>query len=284
MIAEALDRRSMRAGRGLKNPIEELLDGLGLKGHQRDVFLALLKNQEQETTMTIAYRAQVPVPKAYKILDEFASRGWVLTERKRPKRYSLQPVSTIVETERNEFESRWERLKSIADDLARARIPERGIMHLEADRPERFLILQKKTARVFNDAKERIKILTGSFWWAEEPEINEALLGALDRGVEVKLLWRPDPSKTDVVEDFRRKGEHFREIQLDANPGPIRLSIVDDSYAILVVFRKQFKRKGEKSDEGTDPSDVLVIAGGHLISLISDAFEYRWDQQRGAKS
>ena len=262
---------------GELNPVELLLDGLRLQGYERQVFLALFQLNGAQAAAVISHKANAPQPKTYQILQTFVSRGWVLTETERPTKYLLQPVSTIVEKEKAKIDLKWNDLTRAANELdnAKVAVPERGVMHLEAERPERFLMLRKTTARIFNLAEKSIRILTGSFWWAEDPEIEEALTAALERRVKVKLLWRPTSSVGDIAQQFTSKGLNLEARGLSKGPGQVRLSVIDDKYVILVIFRVKHI-EDRQIEEEKDPSDVLVISDESLASLISDAYEYKW--------
>ncbi|HVL48809.1 MAG TPA: helix-turn-helix domain-containing protein [Candidatus Thermoplasmatota archaeon] len=170
---------------------------LGLGGYEAQAYVALLLAGPSEAT-ALARRAGLPTGRIYDVLAALTTQNLVRLRDERPKVYRAVPAKAAIQTllaqRRRELDERYEDLTHRASEvekrLARRMPP--------GDRDSTFYHVaigeeaarEYLTARIAEAERELMVSLHLDRYDARDDALFETIRGALDRGVEVRVLMR----------------------------------------------------------------------------------------------
>jgi sugar-specific transcriptional regulator TrmB len=177
-----------------------LLEQLGLTEYEQQA-LAELLTLGRTTAPNLAEATGIPKARIYGVLDALADRGFIKVVPGRPKEYQPKPPDAIldraIENRRQEFEQFTTQLSEMRDAFLEEYQPRYEQASEEITPAEELFYVvdvgepsERETRRLYNDASERVFVITNSFAYFESVEPSAA--DAIDRvGVDV-LFLHPD--------------------------------------------------------------------------------------------
>ena len=172
----------------MKRDLLGLLKNLGFTQYEAKVYLALLKGSPT-TAYAVARESGVPRSKVYGVLEGMAERGVVFVSHGEPVRYAPLPYGELVQKRRREAE---ELLADAEEGLEEyAETEGRGVANGDRiwDIEGRDEILSR-VKELAGRSEERILL---QVWQNEALELEEALMTAAERGVEITVVAYGDP-------------------------------------------------------------------------------------------
>ncbi len=265
--------------------VERVLEGLGLRGYQAKVLLALLQCGEAKAS-EISRLSGVPRAKVYSVLDQLANMGLVDKTPGRPIRYKAKEPEEIVERIRILIEMEYrERLKMIGPELL---MKLRKIYRPKEERQTELIRVvrvgepsERETRIMFLEARREIDVISKVFEYY--PKVRNELISAAERGVSVKVLLlsgamldeKARAVQSRIVDMIRRDIKGV-EIRFSRGPLPLRGVIIDPSYdytsgkAIFVV---------EDPKTPLYLRDAAVTENPSLVAGMKKYFDLIWNYE-----
>lgn len=222
---------------------ERLLERLDL-GEYEATALEELLTIGRSTAPTLSEATDIPKARIYDVLSDLNDRGFLKVIPGRPKEYQPKAPEAIldqaIENRRQSFEDDRQSIESMRETFldtfeARYEDASRDITPTE----ELFWVVdvgdvsERETRRLYADAESRVHVFTKSFEYL--PSVEEALRAAVDRGVEVQVLFvhedhlEPDnqPIQADRIEEIESiDGVEYR---ISGSKLPVRGTLADPS-------------------------------------------------------
>lgn len=267
----------------------DLLKDLGLKEYQAKSLAYLLELGESKAP-ELSSVSGVPKARIYGVLEDLADRGLIEVKPGRPTRYLPKSPDEIVErmihNRRREFEEEVERMKSKEGELKSKFQPLYESSAKEVRKPLLKTVSvgepsERETELMYREAEEEIDIATKSMEWL--PEVKGTLKGAIDRGVEVKVLFLSKrlledenlPVQRESIETLRKELPGI-QIRFSEFLLPLRGSIVDPSYnytsgrAIFLV---------EEKGVPLELRDAAITENPSLVAGMKRYFDLIWEHE-----
>lgn len=172
----------------MKRDLLGLLKNLGFTQYEAKVYLALLKGSPA-TAYAVARESGVPRSKVYGVLEGMAERGVAFVSHGEPVRYAPLPYRELVQKHRREAEELLadaeEGLEEYAEREGRGDANGDRIWDIEG-RDEILARVKELVGR----AEDRILV---QVWQDDAPELEETLMAAAGRGVEITVVAYGDP-------------------------------------------------------------------------------------------
>lgn len=200
------------------NQVKFQLTNMGLNEYQASALAHLMFLGETKAT-TLSKASGVPNARIYGVLDELSQKGLIIIRPGRPALYApLTPQEiadaletatredirrelTIIQSYRGEFEKASERvfLKAGTSEQRTSliRIISVGEVSLE------------ETKKLYRQAKEKLMISTRAMEYVDE--VKDELVGAVERGVDVRMLMRKPGSLNS--DDASKQKETLAELK-----------------------------------------------------------------------
>jgi sugar-specific transcriptional regulator TrmB len=179
----------------------DLFDALDLTEYEETALSNLLR-LGRTTAPNLAEATGIPKARIYGVLDSLADRGFVKVIPGRPKEYQSRAPAEIVDRAKENRRQAYESFAEDLEDTREAFLAEYGPQFDSATedvRPaeELFHVVdvgepsESETRRLYHEAEREVRVLTKS--WEYLDSVAPALADALDRGVEVRVLFlHPD--------------------------------------------------------------------------------------------
>lgn len=263
------------------NPVGEkhlnTLMELGLKEYEAKTLAHLLQLGETKAPK-LSSISGVPKARIYGILEGLADQGLIEIKPGRPSKYRPKSPNEIIErmvqNKKDEMEREINTIRSTEGDFkeqfqklyeSRTEKERKPLLNTVSvgDRSE------KETKRMYKEAEEEINIATKSMEWLHK--VIDSLEDALDRGVEVKVLFLSRelledenvPVQKESIGTFEKELPEAMK-KCSKSLLPLRGSIVDPSYeytsgkAIFLVEEKEVPLKLRDAAITENPS---LVAG-----------------------
>jgi len=268
---------------------EDLLAHLDLREYETTALRELL-TLGRSTAPNLAEATGIPRARIYEVLDELSDRGFIEVIPGRPKEYQAKHPETIldraVENERQDFESfraemadvRSEFVSTLGPIFERASedvTPTEDLFHVvDVGEPS-----ETETRQLYHDAQREVNVLTKSFAYLDS--IRPALVDALDRGVEVRVLML-DPAhlsadnREEQAEMYEQVTDEYPEVAVRFSNErlPLRGTVADPSMdyesgkAILLV---------EEKDIPLSMRQAAVTDNGSFVAGLKRLFDLIWE-------
>ena len=267
-----------------------LLEQLGLTEYEQQA-LAELLTLGRTTAPNLAEATGIPKARIYGVLDALADRGFIKVVPGRPKEYQPKPPEEIldraVENRRQEFEQFAHELSEMRDaflDEFQPRYEQASEEITPAE--ELFYVVdvgapsERETRRLYNDAAEKVYVITNSFAYFES--VESTVSEAIDRvGVDA-LFLHPEllpaekaAQQADIVEYIRGS---YPELGMRFSTGrlPWRGTLIDPSLdydsgeAIFLV------------EEPTVPNHMrqaAITENGSFVAGLKRYFDLIWEYE-----
>jgi sugar-specific transcriptional regulator TrmB len=161
----------------------ERLQELGLKEYEARCFVALTR-RPNGTAKEVSETSEVPRTRVYDAIDVLESRGLVETQHSSPKLFRAVPVDEAVETLRQEYETRVERLRESITDIEPVETDGReGAVH-EVWALSGEASIESRVRGLIEDAETEVVLVVGTDA-AVTDDLIDALRTAGERGVDV---------------------------------------------------------------------------------------------------
>lgn len=243
----------------------ELLQQLGLKEYEARCFVALSRISAA-TAKQISDVSEVPRTRVYDATRVLEAKGLVEIQHTNPTKFRAVPLEEAVETLRQEYESRVQRLAGVLESLdpvdSGDEEPTREVWSLSgAD------AIDNRTVTLVERAEEEVVLVVG-----DGTTLGESLLEALgtvaDRGVTVVVGTMSEEAR-DRVRDAVPEAEVFRSglEWLDAAPASTdegttaisRLLLVDRSVILVSTVDEESRTEHAVFGEGFTNGLVVIM-------------------------
>jgi len=274
---------------------KQLLSELGLTEYERDALDGLLR-LGRTSAPKLSESTGIPKARIYDVLEELANRGFVEVIPGRPKLYDPRHPSEILEradrNRRQEYEQFSHRLEELADEFEETygplyeaagdeTTPSEELFHV-VDVGEPSL---RETRRLYDEARDRIDVVTKSFEYF--PEVEPAFADAIERNVDVRVLFlHPDHLTDDNAEIQAETLEHLREnypavdIRFSEKRLPLRGTLVDPS---MDYATGQATFLVEEKDIPLGMRQAAVTDNGSLVAGMMRYFDLIWEYESVAE-
>lgn len=220
----------------LMEDLRDFFNDANLSTYEVNAYIALLTTSRTNnlTAKEISSKSKVPSGRIYEVLEDLSSKGLVEIIESRPKKFKSVSINRALDNILK-FQS-YENKKKIDYLYDRAKLLESEIYNSEfivSKEPTKLFwstvfgtnsimstyvkfINESETELLFNDfvSKDTLKILKyGKI-------IGEAIIKAVDRGVEVKILWSfqyddrslTKENKNESSKEFKKIVERYKEL------------------------------------------------------------------------
>ncbi|KXA97572.1 hypothetical protein AKJ37_02750 [candidate division MSBL1 archaeon SCGC-AAA259I09] len=266
-----------------------LIKELDLKEYHAKTLAHLMQLGETKAP-ELSDASGVPKARIYGILEDLADRGLIEIKPGRPTKYLPRSPDEIIErtiqNKKTEIESKIQKIQNIEEDF---KTKFQKIYETAAGKSRKPLLKtvsvgdpsEKETEIMYNQAKEEIDIVTKSMEWL--PKVKNALRNAIERGVEVRVLFLSQelledeniPIQEQSIRTFQEKltGAEIRSSEFLL---PLRGSIVDPSYdyttgkAIFLV---------EEREVPLTLRDAAITENPSLVAGMKRYFDLIWEHE-----
>lgn len=267
----------------------ELFDPLDLTEYEETALETLLE-LGRSTAPDLAEATGIPKARIYGVLDELANKGFIQVTPSRPKQYEPKAPSEIldraVEWRRQSYETSRQEIESVREEFEAVFGPlyEQASADLSPTE-ELFHVVdvgdpsERETRRIYQEATERVHVLTKSFEYFDS--VEPALADAVDRGLELRVLFLdPDllEAGNEVVQERMveriREGYSDVELRFSATRLPWRGTIADPSLdydsgeAVLLV---------EEEDVPLHKRQAAVTENASFVAGLGRYFSLTWE-------
>lgn len=171
------------------------LKGFGLSTYESAAYSSLLRLGQADANV-VAHKANIPFGRVYDVLNNLADRGLLTLHEGRPKTYrAVQPrvaMSLLLAQRKRELDDRYAELTRVASDLEKRLSPK-----VKKDASSFYsAIVGEEEARLFltekiAEASESMDVsLEVQPYQLPDKALFEALVGAVERGVSMRILLR----------------------------------------------------------------------------------------------
>jgi len=271
--------------------VRRMLMEMGLNEYQASALTYLIYLGEAKATM-LSRACGVPSSRIYDVLDELAKKGLVVVKPGRPVRYSARSpediASALVSEGIRELRERLAGLQARAKELSKLaqEIYKAGSVGMETMPLLRIVSVGstslEETRRLYESASQEILIISKAFEYF--PEVSDALKGAVERGVKVKLILM-DPSllpeesrakQAEILKALREQLGDGVEIRFFNEHLPLRGCIVDpggDGKALFLV---------EEPGIPLFLREAAITTHYNLVNGLALLFKLLWEKARSA--
>jgi sugar-specific transcriptional regulator TrmB len=223
------------------------LRGFGLSTYEAAAYAVLLRASQADAS-DVAHKAGIPVGRVYDVLNGLVERGLLTMHEGRPKTYrALSPrvaMSLLLAQRKRELDDRYAELTRLASDLEKRLSPKvkkdpssfysASVGQKEA---RAFLLERLSEAAVSMDVNLEVQP-----YRAEDRDLFDALVAAVERGVRTRILVReadiPNILDSPLSEPLAHamlphlgKGLHVRVTEREQVP----FAVVDGEKALVGV-------------------------------------------------
>ncbi|RLF13486.1 MAG: TrmB family transcriptional regulator [Thermoprotei archaeon] len=271
--------------------VRRMLMEMGLNEYQASALAYLIYLGEAKAT-TLSRACGVPSSRIYDVLDELAKKGLVVVKPGRPVRYSARSpediASALVSEGIRELRERLAGLQARAKEFSKLaqEIYKAGSVRMETTPLLRIVSVGstslEETRRLYESASQEILIISKAFEYF--PEVSDALKGAVERGVKVKLILMdpfllPGESRVKQAEILKALREQLGdgvEIRFFNEHLPLRGCIVDpggDGKALFLV---------EEPGIPLFLREAAITTHYNLVNGLALLFKLLWEKARSA--
>ncbi len=228
--------------------MEKLIDNLkelGLNTYESKVYIALLK-KHPSTGYEISKIANMPQSRTYDTLKSLEQKKIIITTNTKPAEYS--PIKP------KELTKRYKRKMQSSIDYLEKHLPD-----IKENYTEPVLTvsgmhnIKQKVLEVINSAKQEIYL---EIWSKDFPQIEEELLKAYDRNVEIRIVGY-DNLKTNFGLVYEHPFSKNIENSLD---GRMIILCVDSKEAVIGKF---YSKKA-------DSTNILWTQNNDVVFLVKE--------------
>lgn len=225
----------------------EELKGLGLSTYEAAAYASLLRLGTADASL-VAQKASIPFGRVYDVLNNLVERGLLTLHEGRPKQYhAVQPrvaMSLLLAQRKRDLDERYAELTRLASDLEKRLSPKVKkdpssfySASVGEEESRAFLIEKLAEAGASMDVNLEVQRYT-----PQDDALFDALVAAVDRGVETRILVReadiPNVLDSPLNETIARtmlphlgKRLHVRVIEGEQVP----FAVVDGEKALIGV-------------------------------------------------
>jgi len=269
---------------------EQLLDRLDLSEYEaialRELFVI-----GRTTAPELAAAADIPKARIYDVIDDLSDRGFCKVIPGRPKEIQPKAPETIldraVENRRQSFEQERASIESMRESFLEAFQAQFEQASEETTPTEELFwvvdvgeVSERETRRLYAAAEERVRVFTKSFEYL--PAVEDALQDAIDRGVDVEVLFvHEDHIQSENRSIQRQRVDTLRaldgvECRISESKLPVRGTLVDPSMAyesgeaIFLV---------EEEDVPLHLRQAAVTENAPFVAGMNRLFELIWEYE-----
>jgi sugar-specific transcriptional regulator TrmB len=171
------------------------LKGFGLSTYEASAYSLLLRLGSADAS-TIAHKGEIPFGRVYDVLNGLVERGLLTMQDGRPKQYrAVQPrvaLSILLAQRKRDLDDRYAELTRLASDLEKRLSPKvkkdpSSFYSASVGEEESRAFLVEKLAEASVSMDVNLEIAR---YQAQDEELFDALVAAVDRGVRTRILLR----------------------------------------------------------------------------------------------
>jgi sugar-specific transcriptional regulator TrmB len=246
--------------------LESLLGRLGLTEYESRVLNALFRQGEAEAP-EISIAAGVPKTRVYDVLERLKNKQVIIPISGRPKKYRVVDAKKVIEKLLLEKTLELEKLKAEAEHLKKSLSEKPDSSYSEKvikvkDRRDFIKILGQE----IDSAKECIN----GFSIINEGEaghLNEALMKAGERKVNVMLIPHKDVKEKGIFDELQSKGAAIKGYEHGINA-----YVLDKKKVILAI--------SNLAEERPEYHFTIWRDNPEMVALINSYFDQVWKKAR----
>lgn len=257
----------------------DLLRRMGFTDYEASAY-TVLASKTRMTARAISRKTNIPITKAYGVLDSLSERGLIKAYPGRPRLYEANPpdqaVKSFYDYKKTEYKNGLERIKTIGEELSHE--IENSYWEKFKIKPEEVMkelpnldLAEIETTKMIDESQDNIYILTAVFDWIHK--VRTQIEGAAHRGVEFKvLLLSPDAKPRNLSKEI--KADNFHVKLGSAQWYPMRCTISDQKKALFILWASINK------ETFWNPilfKPYLTYHPG-IVKALSDTFERMWNE------
>ncbi|HEX2022999.1 MAG TPA: helix-turn-helix domain-containing protein [Candidatus Thermoplasmatota archaeon] len=175
----------------------EELKGFGLSSYEATAYAALLRLSPADAS-TVAHKADIPFGRVYDVLNSLVERGLLSMQDGRPKQYrAVAPrvaMSLLLAQRKRELDDRYADLTRMASELEKRLSPKvkkdpSSFYSASVGQEESRAFLIEKLAEAATSLDVCLEVQP---YDAKDEDLFDALVAAVDRGVQTRILVRED--------------------------------------------------------------------------------------------
>jgi sugar-specific transcriptional regulator TrmB len=249
--------------------IDEILKELGFSEYKIKLYKTLL-SFTAATPREVAKEANVPVTRAYGILEELAKEGFVAVLPGKPTKYrALPPSSTILpllEIKINKIKELEEKVKKIEDEITFSPIPKGEILFFQGWNTIRKIFLK-------DTEDSRSEILLFVRFGQMDTKMWEKLEGAIKKGASIKVLGPYIKEREITMFKYKNIGCKVKIIK-NFPLIPLITFSVRDSKLVYIEFFSQI---------GKEERFLARIEDESTAKFFKQIFEKLWESAENLK-
>jgi sugar-specific transcriptional regulator TrmB len=248
--------------------IDEVLKEIGFNEYKAKIYKTLL-SLVTATPREIGKEANVPVTRAYGVLEELAKEGFVVVLPGKPVRYRALPLSSailpILETKANKIKELEEKVKKAEEEIALSPLPKKEILFFQG-----WDVIRKVIKKDVADSNEEVLFFIK--FGKIERGIFEELEKAVKRKVKVRVLGPYTKERELSMYQYKKIGCKVKVIN------DLGLPLTDFSLFDKKILDFDFFSHFQKREE------LLVrIEDEITLKLFKQIFEKLWESAENLK-
>jgi sugar-specific transcriptional regulator TrmB len=249
--------------------IDEVLKEIGFSEYKTKVYKTLL-SIVTATPREIAKEANVPITKAYGVLEELAKEGFVVVLPGKPVRYRALPLSSailpILETKANKIKELEEKVKKAEEEIALSPLPKKEILFFQGWDTIRKIFL-KDTA----DSKSEILLFVR--FGQMDTEMWGKLENAIKKGISLRVLGPYIKERETTMFKYKNIGCKVKVIKNFPSFPLVTFSIRDKKLVYVEFF----------SEAGKEERFLARIEDEMTAKAFKQIFEKLWESAESLK-
>jgi sugar-specific transcriptional regulator TrmB len=219
------------------------------------------------TALEISEGSGVPLSRIYDILKSLNKKGFLEIKRGKPLIYEVVPPQDVFEKSRLKIKEELDEAESEVINIYESQIsksPAPIWLIYGSDK------IVKKELEIIGRAKDTLHITAGFMFNEEVEKMNDAIIKALNKGVQTRIIAAPysitDGEKIDIS-----KGIQKLDCEIKTSQIPFIKAIIRDKKEMLLIFSK-FK-------DGSVISQTAIGVWNQyteFVETITDLFNLVW--------
>jgi len=249
--------------------LEEVLKEIGFTEYKVKVYKTLL-SLITATPREIAKEANVPVTRAYGVLEELAKEGFVVVLPGKPVRYRALPLSStilpILETKIKKIKELEEKVKKVEEQITLSTLPKKEILFFQGWDTIRKIFLKDTT-----DSKSEILLFVR--FGQMDTEMWEKLENAIKKHVSIKVLGPYIKERETTMFRYKNIGCKVKVIKNFPTFPLVTFSVRDERLVYVEFF----------SETGKEERFLARIEDETTAKVFKQIFEKLWESAKNLK-
>ncbi|TKJ17904.1 hypothetical protein CEE44_05280 [Candidatus Woesearchaeota archaeon B3_Woes] len=249
--------------------IKYLLKELGLTEYETKAYLSLLQLEKSITAYKLSKICGVPFGRIYDIMDNLVSKGIVILEPGKPKRFkAIEPkiaVSALLTKKDVEWQQTKIKIKDIVNKLQRKITSEEPVTMMKGKE-----VLLWKILEIYSKAKKEVLIIAGTLGAKRKGiDLGNCAREGIKKGVKFKMIIPSVKEVKQPIKELVKVGIDIREYPIKG----IRFSIIDEKLCFLSIEDQKFSYK----------TATIIVESEIFSKAMKEFFNGIWEKARVVK-